>query len=116
MTDPTHDDLKESFARLREEDRRLAPRWKLPVLAATAPPPTWPGLRLSPLSLSAALSILLGLGWLGSSLRHDGNDINAALPELFTPQGSPLFSSLASTSADMPSDSFLPSHLTLQLP
>jgi hypothetical protein len=36
-----------------------------------------------------------------------------AMPEFFTPHGEPLFASLSPTT---PSDSFLPIHLTIQLP
>ncbi|MBV6501284.1 MAG: hypothetical protein CJBNEKGG_03793 [Prosthecobacter sp.] len=116
MNDPTDHDLRESFARLREQDRSIAPAWRNPLNLQPACLPakeTRPALRWSLALASLALLFFLG--------RQDGihrpvGDLGAELPELFTPQGSPLFTSIAFDAPSLPSDTLLPPHLTIQLP
>jgi hypothetical protein len=112
MNDPNDNDLRKAFARLREQDRAVAPAWRnLPHLqpASSAPEESRPTLRWA-LALFC-LTLLFCLGWPDSSKRAV-----ADLPELFTPQGAPLFTSLAFETPSLPSDTLLPPHLTIQLP
>jgi hypothetical protein len=116
MNDPTDNDLRESFARLREQDRSIAPAWSPPL----HPQPTShlseeprPSLRWA-LAL-CCLTLLVFLGWPDNPRRTVG-DLGAELPELFTPRGAPLFTSLAFDTPSLPSDTLLPPHLTIQLP
>ena len=116
MNDPTDNDLRESFARLREQDRGIAPAWRIPARhqpSSPSPEKTRPVLRWA-LAL-ACLALLFSLGWPGS-LQSNVSDLEAELPELFTPQGTPLFTSLAFDTPSLPSDTLLPPHLTIQLP
>ena len=116
MNDPTDNDLRESFARLREQDRAIAPAWQIPARPQPACPPAGksrPALRWA-LAL-ACLALLFSLGWPGSPQSAVG-DLGTELPELFTPQGAPLFTSLAFNTPPLPSDTLLPPHLTIQLP
>lgn len=116
MTNPADNDLRESFARLREQDRSMAPAWRNPLhlqpeclqTKETRPVLPW-------LPVLACLALLFHLGWLGSS-QHPADDLGAELPELFKPQGSPMFTGIAFNSSTLPSDALLPPHLTIQLP
>lgn len=108
-------DLREPFARQRRSDHEQAPAWNPGLLRAPARPvrrhmPVW-----LPLTATATACALLSFVW----LRDDGKpsaDLTGALPELFTTHGEPLFASLGTASNATPSDSFLPVHLTIQLP
>jgi hypothetical protein len=116
MNAPNDNDLREAFARLREQDRAVAPAWRhlthLQQVSPTAEE-TRPSLRWA-LALFC-LTLLFCLGWPGSPKRAVA-DLGAELPELFTPQGAPLFTSLAFETPSLPSDTLLPPHLTIQLP
>ena len=62
------------------------------------------------LPITAAACVLLCFVW----LRDDATTADlTAMPEFFTTSGDPLFASLTPPT---PSDSFLPFHLTIQLP
>jgi hypothetical protein len=116
MTNPADNDLRESFARLREQDRSIAPAWRNPLHLQPACLPATETRHAFRWSLTvASLALLFLLGWLGSS-QHPDDDLGAELPELFTPQGSPMFTGIAFNSSTLPSDALLPPHLTIQLP
>lgn len=68
-----------------------------------------------PITATAAACALLSFVWLRDDAQP-ASDLAGALPELFTTQGEPLFASLDTASNATPSDSFLPTHLTIQLP
>lgn len=113
---PDHDhDLREPFARQRRSDHEQAPAWNPDLLRAPARPvrrhmPVW-----LPISATAAACALLSFVWLRDDAQPSA-DLAHSLPELFTTQGEPLFASLDTVSSATPSDSFLPIHLTIQLP
>lgn len=104
----TDQDLREHFAHQRHSDHEYAPAWNPRHLEVTAKRVAW---RLPFwLPITAAASLLLSIVWLRDAAPAD--DLTA-MPELFTTQGEPLFASLTPAT---PSDSFLPIHLTIQLP
>jgi hypothetical protein len=105
----TDHDLRERFAHQRRSDHEHAPAWnprhhEAPVRRTAWHLPLW-------LPITATVCVLMSFVWL-----HDDAptaDLIAAMPEFFTTHGEPLFASLSPTT---PSDSFLPIHLTIQLP
>lgn len=104
----TDQDLREHFAHQRRSDHEHAPAWNPLLTQATKRRAAW---RL-PLGLpiTAAVCVLVGIAW----LRDDARTADlTAMPEFFTTNGEPLFASLTPAT---PSDSFLPIHLTIQLP
>jgi hypothetical protein len=116
MNDPTDNDLRESFSRLRQQDRAIAPAWQITARhQPDSPPPRKTRPILCWVIALACLALLFSIGRPGSPQGTVG-DLGAELPELFTPQGAPLFSSLAFDTPSLPSDALLPPHLTIQLP
>lgn len=117
MNDPADNDLREPFARLRDQDRSMAPAWRNPLNISPGlqrAAEVRPSFRWTP--VLATFAIMLGLaGWWGFTQRHTSNLVTE-LPQLFTPEGPPLFTSLAFTTTSLPSDDLLPVHLTLHLP
>lgn len=116
MNDPTDNDLRQAFSRLRDHERAIAPAWRILAphqLDSKPPGKPRPVLRWA-LTL-ACLALLFPLGRHGSAPSTAG-DLGAELPEFFTPQGTPLFTSLGFDNASLPSDILLPPHLTIQLP
>lgn len=117
MNDPADNDLREPFARLRDQERSMAPVWRNPLNIRPGlqrSTEARPSFRWRP--VLATLALLLGLaGWWVIPQRHTSNLVTE-LPQLFTPEGAPLFTSLAFTTPSMPSDDLLPAHLTLHLP
>jgi hypothetical protein len=104
----TDHDLREYFARQRRSDHEHTPAWNPHHLEVPATRTTWNLPRWLP--LTAAACVLLSFVW----LRNDAPTADlTAMPEFFATHGDPLFASL---SPPTPSDSFLPIHLTIQLP
>lgn len=101
-------DLREYFAHQRRSDHEHAPAWNPRLTQAAKRRAAW---CLPPwLPITAAVCVLVGMAW----LRDDAPTADlTAMPELFTTHGEPLFASLTPAT---PSDSFLPIHLTIQLP
>jgi hypothetical protein len=104
----TDHDLRERFAHQRRSDHENAPAWnphclELPAKRATWHLPLW-------LPITAAACVVLSFVWLRDNAPT--SDLTA-MPEFFTTNGEPLFASL---NPPTPSDSFLPIHLTIQLP
>lgn len=112
---PDHD-LLEQFVHQRRSDHEQAPAWNPDLLCSPARPPASPRRMPAwlPISATAVACALLSVVWLRNDSKPSA-DLASALPELFTTQGAPLFASLDSSAAT-PSDSFLPVHLTIQLP
>jgi hypothetical protein len=102
-------DLLERFAHQRRADHECAPAWSPLLTQAPAKRASW-HLPLW-LPITATACVLVGF----AVLRDDAptTDLSTAMPEFFTTSGEPLFASLTPST---PSDSFLPSYLTIQLP
>jgi len=105
----TDHDLREHFAQQRRSDHEHAPAWnprhlELPAKRAAWHLPLW-------LPITAAACVLLSFVWLRDVAPTA--DLTAVMPEFFATNGDPLFASLTPST---PSDSFLPIHLTIQLP
>jgi hypothetical protein len=104
----TDHDLREQFAHQRRSDHEHSPAWNPRHLELPARRTGWhvPGW----LPITAAACVLVSFAWLRDA--SPKSDL-AAMPEFFTTNGEPLFASLTPPT---PSDSFLPIHLTIQLP
>ncbi len=113
---PDHD-LRESFAHQRRSDREQAPAWNPDVLRVPAKRQTKRMALWLPITATAAACVLVSLVWLREDAKPSPSpNLAEALPELFAPQGEPLFASLDTSASAMPSDSLLPSYLNIQLP
>ena len=105
--EPDHD-LRTGFAAQRRADHELAPAWNPDLLRPAVKRAAWHMPLWLP--ITAAACVLLCFVW----LRDDATTADlTAMPEFFTTSGDPLFASLTPPT---PSDSFLPFHLTIQLP
>lgn len=108
--EPDHD-LREHFAHQRRSDHEHAPAWNPCLIHSPVKARAARGLAdYIWLPITAAACVLLCFVW----LRDDATTADlTAMPEFFTTSGDPLFASLTPPT---PSDSFLPFHLTIQLP
>lgn len=114
---PDHD-LREAFAHQRRSDHEQAPAWNPDLLRVPAKRKTKRMALWLPITATAAACALVSLVWLRDEAKPSpAPNLAEALPELFAPDGEPLFASLDSNSVSaMPSDSLLPAYLNIQLP
>lgn len=109
--EPDHD-LRARFSAHRRADHEHAPAWNPCLIHSPVKARAERGLAdyiWLPIAAAAACALLCFV-----RLRDDAPAADlTAMPEFFTTSGDPLFASLTPPT---PSDSFLPFHLTIQLP